>query len=280
MKKIKHSKIKNTGMLFELLTRQITSDILAANESVAIQILKKFFSKNTELIKEYELYNTLCSEKIKSDTKANMLIEAVLKARVQIDKTKLQKEKYELISDIKNNFDLSYFFQTKVQNYKLLASIYKLFEYKEMDNPIELTKSKITVLENLTSKSSNAFINEEFQIANEPKEIRLLSYKLLVEKFNTKYNTLNDNQKNLLREYISNVSNTNNLKFLVQNEAIAIKNILNKNISTLKDKHLKIKIIEITNLLDQYADIKLVEESHISALLRYYNILDDLSWSK
>ena len=251
-------------MLFELLTRQITSDILAANESVAIQILKKFFSKNTELIKEYELYNTLCSEKIKSDTKANMLIEAVLKARVQIDKTKLQKEKYELISDIKNNFDLSYFFQTKVQNYKLLASIYKLFEYKEMDNPIELTKSKITVLENLTSKSSNAFINEEFQISNEPKEIRLLSYKLLVEKFNTKYNTLNDNQKNLLREYISNVSNTNNLKFLVQNEAIAIKNILNKNISTLKDKHLKIKIIEITNLLDQYADIKLVEESHIS----------------
>lgn len=280
MKKIKHSKIKNTGMLFELLTRQITSDILAANESVAIQILKKFFNKNTELIKEYELYNTLCSEKIKSDTKANMLIEAVLKARVQIDKNKLQKEKYELISEIKNNFDLNSFFQTKVQNYKLLASIYKLFEYKEMDNPIELTKSKITVLENLTSKSSNAFINEEFQISNEPKEIRLLSYKLLVEKFNTKYNNLNDNQKNLLREYISNVSNTNNLKFLVQNEAITIKNILNKNISTLKDKHLKIKIIEITNLLDQYEDIKLVEESHISALLRYYNILDDLSWSK
>jgi hypothetical protein len=130
MKKIKHSKIKNTGMLFELLARQITSDIISANESMAVKILRKFFNKNTELIKEYKLYNTLCNEKMKSETKANMLIEAVLKAKMGIDKKKLQQEKYELIHEIKNNFDIDLFFQTKVQNYKLLASIYKLFEYK------------------------------------------------------------------------------------------------------------------------------------------------------
>lgn len=279
MKKIKHSKIKNTGMLFELLARQITSDIISANESMAVKILRKFFSKNTELIKEYRLYNTLCNEKMKSETKANMLIEAALKAKMSIDKKKLQQEKYELIHEIRNNFDIDLFFQTKVQNYKLLASIYKLFEYKDTDNPLELTKSRITILENITKKPSKNTITEEIAILEESKEVRLLSYKLLIEKFNTKYNDLNEDQKHVLREYISNVSNTNNLKMLIQNEASTIKKILTKRISEVKDTSLKIKILEITNLLDTYNDIKTVEEHHISSLLRYYSILDDLSWS-
>ena len=167
MKKIKHSKFKNTGMLFELLTRQITSDIISSNESVAIQILKKHFNKNTELIKEYKLYKTLCDERLKSDTKANMLIEAVLKARRGLNKNKLNNEKYELIKSLKENFDIDSFFQTKVQNYKLLASVYKVFEYNELENPIEITKSRITILENITSKTKNSVITEDVAIANE-----------------------------------------------------------------------------------------------------------------
>ena len=135
MKKIKHSKFKNTGMLFELLTRQITSEIISGKESPSTQILKKFFNKNTELFKEYGLYKTLSEEKLNSEVKSNMLIEAVLKARKKINKVKLKEEKYELIKTITENFDIDVFFQTKVQNYKLLASVYKIFEYTELDNP-------------------------------------------------------------------------------------------------------------------------------------------------
>lgn len=280
MKKIKHSKFKNTAMLFELLTRQITSDIISSNESVAIQILKKYFNKNTELIKEYKLYKTLCDEKLKSDTKANMLIEAVLKARRGLNKNKLQNEKYELIKTIKENFDIDTFFQTKVQNYKLLASVYKVFEYNELDNPIEITKSRITILENITSKPSNSVINEDVDIAKEPKEVRLMAYKYLVEKFNAKYNNLTEPQKVLLREYIENVSNTNNLKSLVQTEAVTLKRLFTKNMHRVKDKSLKIKLQEVAGLLDEYESIKKIEENHISALLRYYSLIDDLSWSK
>jgi hypothetical protein len=280
MKKIKHSKFKNTGMLFELLTRQITSDIISSNESVAIQILKKHFNKNTELIKEYKLYKTLSDEKLKSDTKANMLIEAVLKARRGLNKNKLQNEKYELIKAIKENFDIDSFFQTKVQNYKLLASVYKVFEYNELENPVEITKSRITILENITSKTKNSVISESVEIAKEPKEVRLMAYKYLVERFNTKYNTLNEPQKVLLREYIENVSNTNNLKSMVQTEAITLKRIFAKNMHRVKDKSLKIKLQEVVGLLDDYQTIKKVEENHISALLRYYSLIDDLSWSK
>ena len=280
MKKIKHSKFKNTAMLFELLTRQITSDIISANESVAIQILKKYFNKNTELIKEYKLYKTLCDERLKSDTKANMLIEAVIKARRGLNRKRLQNEKYELIKSIKENFDIDSFFQTKVQNYKLLASVYKIFENNEIDNPIEITKSRITILENITSNNKNKVVSESVTIANEPKEVRLLAYKYMVERFNEKYGGLNDSQKTLLREYIGNVSNTNNLKSLVQTEAVSIKNIFTKNIHRVKDKSTKIKLIEVVNLLDEYKTIKKVEENHISALLRYYSLIEDLSWSK
>lgn len=280
MKKIKHSKFKNTAMLFELLTRQITSDIISSNESVAIQILKKHFGKNTELIKEYKLYKTISDEKLKSDTKANMLIEAAITARKGFNRNKLNQEKYELIKAIKENFDINSFFQTKVQNYKLLASIYKILEYRESDNPIELTKSRITILENITSNSKANVINETFAISNQPKDVRLLSQKLLVEKFNKKYSDLSDQQKTILREYISNVSNTNNFKSLIQAEAAEIKNVFTKNIYKVKDKSLKIKLSEIVNLLDEYQNVKKIEENHISALLRYYSLIEDLSWSK
>ena len=280
MKKIKHSKFKNTAMLFELLTRQITSDIISSNESVAIQILKKFFNKNTELIKEYRLYKTLSDEKLKSDTKANMLIEAALKARRGLNKNKLQNEKYDLIKTIKENFEIDSFFQTKVQNYKLLASIYKIFEYNEIENPVEITKSRITILENITSKQNKSALTEDVAIASEPKEVRLMAYKYLVEKFNAKYMNLSESQKILLREYIENVSNTNNLKSLVQTEAVTVKRLFSKNIHRIKDKSLKIKLQEVVGLLDDYQNIKKVEENHISALLRYYSLIDDLSWSK
>lgn len=276
MKKIKHSKYKNTGMLFELLTRQITSEIISGNESVGTQILKTFFNKNTELFKEYGLYKTLSEERLSSEAKSNMLIEAVLKARTKINKPKLREEKYKLIKAISESFDIDSFFQTKVQNYKLLASIYKIFEYTEIDNPSEITRSKFTIIENMTGDSKKTVIDEMNSIYKEPKEIRLMSYKILVEKFNHKYEDLSQEQKAVLREYIGNVSNTNNLKLFLQKEARRVKTILEQKSKKINDKTLKIKLSEVISLLDTYDTIKTVDETHISALMRYYNLINDL----
>jgi hypothetical protein len=276
MKKIKHSKYRNTGMLFELLTRQITSDIISGTDSIATGILKKFFNKNTEMIKEYRLYKTLCEEKMPTDTKSQMLIEAVLTARKKINKKKLSEEKYELIKTITENFDINSFFQTKVGNYKLLASVYKIFEYTELDSPVEITRSKMTIMENMVSESKKELIEESVSLKDEPKEIRLMSYKILVEKFNKKYGELSQDQKSLLREYISNVSNTNNLKTFVQGEASKLRLFLEEKIKKTKDKTLKIKLAEVSDLLNQYQTLKNLDESHISALLRYYDLVNDL----
>lgn len=276
MRKIKHSKFKNTGMLFELLTRQITSEIISGSESVAIHVLKKFFNKNTELFKEYALYKTLSEERFGSESKSNMLIEAVLKSRRKIDRKKLKEEKYSLIKTISENYDIDSFFQTKVQNYKLLASIYKIFEYTELDNPSEITRSKITIIENMMSDSNNQLNESISSINTEPKEIRLMAYKILVEKFNTKYEELSAEQKTVLREYIGNVSNTNNLNAFVKGEASKIREILTTKSRKVKDKSLKIKLSEVIGLLDQYQSLKKVDEQHISALMRYYSLINDL----
>lgn len=277
MKKIKHSKYKNTGMLFELLTRQITSDIISSKESVATEILKKFFNKNSELLKEYSLYKTLCEQRFPSEYKSNILIDAVLRARTtNINRTKLREEKYELIKAINENFNINNFFQTKVQNYKLLASIYKIFEYNEFDNPATITQSKVTIIENLMSDKKSRIVESQDSISEEPKEIRLLSYKILVEKFNTKYEELSPEQKVILREYIGNVSNTNNLKDFMKNEAIRIQEVLTKKIKGVKDKSLKIKLNEVVELLNQYKTLKTIDENHVSSLLRYYSLINDL----
>lgn len=275
MKKIKHSKFKNTGMLFELLTRQITSEIISGKESIASDILKAHFNKNTELFKEYGLYQTLTEERFQSEIKSNMLIDAVLKARTKLNSSKLREEKYKLIKTITEKFDIDSFFQTKVQNYKLLASIYKLFEYSTEDNPGELTRSRITILENITGEFNKPVLVES-SISKEPKEIRLMAYKILIEKFNSKYKDFSADQKNLLREYIGNVSNTNNLKFFIQSEASRVQTVLNEKIKTISDKALKIKLTEVATLLDDYKNLKNVEENYISALMRYYDLIGDL----
>lgn len=280
MKKIKHSKFKNTGMLFELLVRQVTSDIISGNESSATTILKQFFNKNSELFKEYVLYKTLSEEKFQTDNKCQMLIEAVLKAKKKLDGKKLRDEKYQLIKTLSENFDIESFFQTKVQNYKLLASIYKIFEYTELDNPGEITRSKITIIENMIDTGRDVLQESKAVISEESKEIRILTYKLLVEKFNTKYDELSPAQKNVLREYINNVSITNNLKYFIQSEATIIKEQLTSKLRQVKDKALRIKLSEIIHLLDEYQNIKSIDENHVTAILRYYDILKDLDRSK
>ena len=192
----------------------------------------------------------------------------------------MSEEKYELIKTIKENFELDSFFQTKVQNYKLLASIYKILEYTELDNPTEITRSKITIIENMTAETRSRLNESSIDLSEEPKEIRLMSYKILVEKFNTKYENLSSNQKNLLREYIQNVSTTNNLKTFIQKESQDIKKLLESKMKNVKDKAIKIKLNEVVGLLDQYKNMKNVEENHVSALLRYYDLINDLDGVK
>lgn len=279
MKKLRHSKFKNTGVLFELLVRQLTSDTLNnVNESAVLNIIKKHFGKTSILTKELDLYKALLETNFNNQSKADKLIEEVVKARKRFDNKKLTKAKYDLIKDIKESFELEDFFKTRVRDYKESASIYKLFEYSSYENPTETVNSKFTVLEHITNKPINESDKQRAleSYTKADKDLRLLSYKILVDRFNDKYTDLNRKQKALLKEYINNISNTTTLKEYVQQESDTVCKELAKLSKKVDDKVVKIKLNEVTNLTNSFNKIRTVKDSHILSLLRYYELVKEL----
>lgn len=278
MKNLKHSKFKNTGVLFELLVRQVASDTLNNSDSKAIPLIKKYFAKSTELAKELNLYQTLVKEKFSKEEKANSLIEAVLVAKSQLNQTILNRQKYNLIKEIKNNYVLEDFFKSKVNNYKTLAAVFKLFEYTIADNPVETVNNRYTLVEHITRnevKKPNE-LNEMSAFVKQDKEVRLLSYKILVDKFNEKYSDLNEGQKNLLRQYINSVSEGTELKEFINKEVSKLQNELKTLSAKVDDKVVKIKLSEVANLLNEITAAKAVKDNHVLNMLRYHELIKEL----
>jgi hypothetical protein len=278
MKSLKHSKFKNTGVLFELLVRQVTADTLNNTDSKAIPILKKYFSKSTELSKELNLYQTLVKERFTSEEKAGRLLDAILAAKNQLNQTILNRQKFNLIKEIKNNYVLENFFKSKINNYKTLAAIYKLFEYSIAENPIESVNNRYNILEHITRKEAKKFndLSELSGFMKQDKDVRLLSYKILVDKFNEKYSNLNENQKTLLRQYINTVSEGTELKDFIQTESLSLQKELKSLTTKVNDKVTKIKLTEVVNLLKDVQATKSIKDNHILNLLRYYELVKEL----
>ena len=124
---IKHSKYKNTGVLFELLIRQITADTLDGKDSPVKTLLKKYFVK-TELGKEYKLYETLLKRTSLTEAKANITIDTLVNSSKTLNRRLIKRQKYNLISEIKEHYDLNKFFNHKLPNYKIHAAFYTLLE--------------------------------------------------------------------------------------------------------------------------------------------------------
>ena len=173
MKKIKHSKFKNTGFLFELLTRQITLEILNGSEEKAKKIIKEFYGNGTEMSKELRLFNLLINEK-------------------------------------------------------------------------------------------------------QEKDLRLLTYKILLETFNKKYTNLNDSQKGLLREYINNITNTSKFGDYFSKQLVSTITELHSLHKNMKDKITKIKLKETINVLKKQKIGKKINDTQVSALMMSYELIKEI----
>ena len=276
----KHSKIRNTGILFELLTRQITVDVLNNNKKAqAAKILKEFFNKKTQLGREYELYRVLTTENYKSESKANHLVDAVISARQKLNNSQLKREKYNLIKKIKENYDVNDFFMARIPNYKVSASIFKLFNSSYGNNPASKTENLFTVVEHITrkqisNKKKEKAITESYK--KQEKDLRLLAYSILVEKFNKKYSSLSKSQRKLLKEYINNISNTNSLKEFIESETVKVKKQLQSYLPTVSDKVTKIKLNEAVNQAESLMKGRIVEDKQVVTLMRYYQLVKEL----
>ena len=278
---IKHSKYRNTGILFELLVRQTTSDLLSNVDSKSVKILKKYFT-NTELGKEYSLYNTLVSSQKLSESKAEILISTLIEQFRKLDNEKINKLKYNLIKEIKINYDLDEFFKAKIDNYKQYACLYTIFESqhsKSLDTK-QLILNKIGILEHLTKeevldKKAPKSIMEDFM--KEDKDIRLLAYKILVNKFNEKYENLSEVQKSVLKHYIGSISDTKSLVTYLNERITEIRSDLSKLQKSTPDKVLKIKLQEVLKLIKPINENKSIKDEVIVGILQCYDLISEIN---
>jgi predicted transcriptional regulator len=279
--KVKHSKYKNTGILFELLVRQIASDTVSGKDSAAINIVKKYFSQS-ELAKEHKLYQALVSSKALTEGKAESLINATLEISSRLNRSALRKEKYNIIKAIRESYDLEEFFKSKINNYSQYAAAFNLIEAHnslEFIEPSQVIENKVTLLEHITRTEINKEnvtdrVMEEY--ISMDKGTRILVYKTLLERFNSKYNNMSNTQKSVLKEYINNISNTVKLREFVNNHFAAIRAELNRMNTTVTDKTVQIKIHEVVNILKPLDKNQNVKDDNIIALLQFHQLISEL----
>lgn len=279
--KIKHSKYKNTGILFELLVRQVTIDTLKGVDSPAIDIMKKYFVKS-ELGREYKLYESISKSKVLNESRANTVVSTILESSVNLNKSILKRQKYNLIKEIKSHYDLDTFFNIKIKNYKELASLYMLIEGVNGASyvaPSQMVDCKITLLEFLTkqeikSQDSKENVIQEFQAYD--KDLRILTYKILLEKFNEKYDSISIEQKQILKEFINSVDSAPHLREFYNTKIAELKEHLSKSIKTIQDPATKVKVEEIAKHLVELDKTAKVNDDHLVDLMQYYELVQEI----
>jgi len=278
---IKHSKYKNTGILFELLVRQVTADTLNGTNSAALKLIQNFFVKS-ELGKEYKLYETLAKNTALTEGRANVMIQTLLETSKKLNRSNLRREKYNLINEIKKHYNLEEFFKTKLPHYKTFAAFYTLAEIQNNDALVDadiIVNNKMTLLEHLSTsqiKTENveAEILKEFQSYD--KDTRMLTYRILMEKFNGKYTNLYESQKEILRQYINSVDSTPVLKEFYNSKVVEVKTALTELNSKVTDKAVQIKINEVTNLICELDKTAKVSSEDIVNILQYFELYEEL----
>lgn len=276
----KHLKLRNTGILFEILIRKSTSEIVSSVEQKAFELLKEyFFGKDREISKELNLYHTLIKEKFTKDRDAQILIDAVLQHRLKLNQQKLRDEKYKLIAEISKHYDVDDFFSNRIENYKEFAAISKVFDdaLGQRTDPAEITRCRCTLLEHIVKskkETDESVILEDFNKLDN--DLKILTYKVVVEKFNNKYSKLSTKQRTLLREYINSISDNKKLSAFVKEECNYVTNMLDKYIPKVKDDITKIKLDELKNQAKGYLIADVVGEKQILNLMNYYQVLSEV----
>lgn len=280
--KIKHSKFRNTGLIFELLVKQIAADTLNKKDSPAIEILKKHFTGRTSLVREFKLYEFILKNKGIGQNKAETILSTITEISKKLNRNTLKEQKYSLISDIKKGYDINEFFSIQVSDYKALASLYCLLEAQnnnELVDPNLLVNFRSTLLEHLTTEKQDAeevkdTLIEEY--GKYDKDLKLLTFKILLEKFNDKYKDLLPQQKKILKEFITSVNSQTRLRTLVNEELTNIKNEVSKLSTRVKDEVVKIKLDEVAKTIKTLSNKEKINDNHLVNLMQYYDLVNEL----
>lgn len=280
--KVKHNKFRNTGLIYELLVKQVAADTLSSKDSPAISILKKFYTGNTVLVKEFKLYDFILKNRGVSREKAETILSTITELSRKFNQSSLKKIKYNLIKEIKEHYSVDEFFSIKVRDYKPLAGLYCLMEAQnnsELVDPEIFVNNRLTLLEHLTSRVHNTdYVKDSLieEYSKYPKDLKLITYRILLEKFNQKYDDLLPEQKNILREFINSMSSTTKLRNIVNSELETIKVKILENLDKVDEIH-KIKLNEIAKNMTPIPNSEKIGDDALVNIMLYHDLAHELS---
>ena len=280
--KIKHSKYRNTGLIFELLVKQIAADTLNKKDSPAVSIIKNNFTGRTALVREFKLYQFILKNQGVGQNKAEAILSTITEVSRKIDRKALKELKYKLISEIKEAYNIDDFFSIQTPNYKAVASLYCLLEAQNNDQLVDpnlLVDYKTTLLEHLTTQKQDKkdvkdTLIEEY--SKYDKDLKLLTFKILLEKFNDKYRDLLPEQKNILKEFITSVNSQTRLRTIINEELEKINKEVTSLVSRVSNEVIKIKLDEVIKGINPLSKKEKINDNHLVNLMQYYDLVNEL----
>lgn len=273
----RHNKKRNTGLLYEFLVRTISDAIIEGNKKKrdqALSIIRKHFVPGSELHKEFRLFHSLAATTVKSASVADSILEAARKASAKCDNKELDYEKSLLIRSINHNINENKFYDRRVPEYKIYATIQTLLNEWRDDNTtdiVQIAEFEHQLKEWLLQNKEVTKLEEVVDGSGDP-----LVERLMIKKLNERYkDNLTEAQSNIIRSYIfardeeSKEALSENLSHIKSDVVENIDNYLNENAG--KDKYLDSKLKRakeriLKESVDQIDDLKIEKFLDISKL--------------
>ena len=199
-----HNKKRNVGVIYEILVKYIARCLVEKNDrerKIASKIIRKYYAPDTEIYKEYRLFKSLVETTVSNNSVAGSIMFEAKKASKNLDEAKLDKEKSNLIREVNYQLNSSDVYKTKVDNYRLYATIQTVLNEWRKDFPSDI-QMLATYEDKITTWLLESKKNDEFDI-DDKKDVDSFVVKIMAEKFNDRYGSnLCQEQKTLLRKYV------------------------------------------------------------------------------
>ena len=200
---MKHNKKRNVGIIYELLLKHISTKLLEGKKKEAkkaTKLIEKHFKKNTELYKEFRLFNALAKSNItNTHTVASILNEAKI-ASNRLDSKLLERQKSALLKDINFSVADKDFYYRSISDYRDLGTVQlALNEWRKKDKDIKKLVDLEVRLGELMLREKGRVNETKYDASHSDR----LVLKIMTEKFNRRYGEeLTKDQKNIIEGYV------------------------------------------------------------------------------
>lgn len=278
---LKHNKKRNTGLLYEFLVRKVSKSLIEHKDKerdTALSVIRKHFKKNSELLREFRLFHSLIATTVKSGTVADSIIESAKQASKKLDHEKLDHEKSLLIKSINYKINESNFYDQRIPDYKIYATIQTLLnEWREdsYSDIVGMAQHEEILRQWLLSDKKVVSITED-----DLKEADPLVEKLMVKKLNEKYSgRLSEEQASLIKDYIFSGKNSGELGSKLEKIKEETLGRIEEYLSESKDPYLGEKLKKVKNIiLSENLDV--IDEEKMTRFLDVVQLNEDLRGGK